>query len=82
VIGQHRSTQRYNAVVKDDNKALKFEILKLAKQYGRYGYCMITGMLKNNGWHVNHKRVERIWRQERMPIWVDQEVFDKCHSLT
>ena len=30
--------------------------------YGRYGSPRITGLLRNEGWLVNHKRVERIWR--------------------
>jgi len=25
-------------------------------------------MLKNEGWSVNHKRVERIWRQEGLKV--------------
>jgi len=29
---------------------------------------MITGMLNNAGWHVNHKRVERIWRREGLKV--------------
>lgn len=29
---------------------------------------MITGMLNNSGWHVNHKRVERIWRREGLKV--------------
>ncbi len=32
--------------------------------YGRYGYRRITALLRNEGWPVNRKRVERIWRQE------------------
>ncbi|OPY76803.1 MAG: hypothetical protein A4E65_03056 [Syntrophorhabdus sp. PtaU1.Bin153] len=36
-------------------------IIELAR---RYGYRMITGLLRNEGWKVNHKRVERIWRKE------------------
>jgi putative transposase len=32
------------------------------------GYRMITGMLNNSGWHVNHKRVERIWRREGLKV--------------
>ncbi len=39
-------------------------IIQLASQYGRYGYRRITAMLRNEGWRVNHKRVERIWRKE------------------
>lgn len=44
------------------------EILRLACQYGRYGYRQITNMLRNNGWRVNHKRVERIWRKEGLKV--------------
>jgi transposase InsO family protein len=40
----------------------------LAKEYGRYGYRRITAMLHNEGWRVNHKRVERIWRQEGLKV--------------
>lgn len=29
---------------------------------------MITGLLRNEGWKVNHKRVERIWRRERLKV--------------
>ena len=38
--------------------------MELASQFGRYGYRRITALLRQRGWHVNHKRVERIWRRE------------------
>jgi transposase InsO family protein len=68
VIGQPRSTQRYNASCKTDEEALRSDIIRLATQYGRYGYRRITVLLCNSGWHVNHKRVERIWRQEGLKV--------------
>ena len=40
------------------------DIIERAREFGRCGYRMITGMLKSSGWHVNHKRVERIWRRD------------------
>ena len=43
-------------------------IVTLASQYGRYGYRRITALLKNEGWKVNHKRVERIWRREGLKV--------------
>lgn len=43
-------------------------IIELTKQYGRYGYRRITALLKSEGWRVNHKRVERIWRREGLKI--------------
>lgn len=43
-------------------------IVELATRFGRYGYRRITALLKAEGWHVNHKRVERIWRQEGLKV--------------
>ena len=43
-------------------------IIELATQYGRYGYRRITALLRNEGWEVNHKRVERIWRKEGLKV--------------
>lgn len=43
-------------------------IIKLAHKYGRYGYRRITALLRIHGWHVNHKRVERIWRREGLKV--------------
>ena len=40
----------------------------MASQYGRYGYRRITGLLRLEGWQVNHKRVERIWRREGLKV--------------
>ena len=68
VIRQPRSTQRYEKTTKDDEERLKVDIIKLASQYGRYGYRRITALLHRQGWRVNHKRVERIWRQEGLKV--------------
>ncbi len=40
----------------------------MASEYGRYGYRRITALLRAEGWWVNHKRVERIWRQEGLKV--------------
>jgi transposase InsO family protein len=40
----------------------------LATKYGRYGYRRITALLNERGWKVNHKRVERMWRQEGLKV--------------
>jgi transposase InsO family protein len=40
----------------------------LARQYGRYGYRRVTALLRDAGWHVNRKRVERIWRREGLKV--------------
>jgi transposase InsO family protein len=47
---------------------LSVAIIRLASRYGRYGYRRITAMLRVEGWIVNHKRVERIWRREGLKV--------------
>jgi len=68
VIGQPRSTQRHESKVSDDEDLLKEALVRLACQYGRYGYRRITALLRDEGWRVNHKRVERLWRQEGLKV--------------
>jgi transposase-like protein len=61
-------TQRKVPCGADDEQALTEDIIALAKQYGRYGYRRITALLRDAGWHVNRKRVERIWRKEGLKV--------------
>jgi transposase InsO family protein len=68
VIGQPRATQRRVLRVRDDEEVLRAEIVTLAARYGRYGYRRIGALLRRDGWQVNHKRVERIWRQEGLKV--------------
>jgi putative transposase len=68
VIGQHRSTQRKRPKGRPDEEDLTAAILRLAEQYGRYGYRRITALLRTEGWHVNAKRVQRIWRREGLKV--------------
>ncbi|MCK5485736.1 MAG: IS3 family transposase [Desulfobacterales bacterium] len=68
VLSQPRSTQRYSVNRAEDEAVLTEHIIELASQYGRYGYRRITAMLRNQGWRVNHKRVERIWRKEGLKV--------------
>ena len=68
VIGQHRSTQRKAPKVKPDEDALTADIIRLASEYGRYGYRRITALLRSEGWQVNAKRVQRIWRREGLKV--------------
>ena len=51
-----------------DEVLLTDRIIELAMDYGRYGYRRITALLQMEGWKVNHKRVERIWRTEGLKV--------------
>lgn len=68
VLGQPRSTQRRKPHVPDDEPRLVRDMVRLATQYGRYGYRRVTELLRREGWQVNHKRIERLWRQEGLKV--------------
>jgi len=68
VLGQHRSTQRKRPHGRADDERLAADIIELARQYGRYGYRRVAELLRRSGWHVNDKRVERIWRREGLKV--------------
>lgn len=68
VVAQCRATQQYVPKRADDAEALRERIVGLAREYGRYGYRRLTALLHQEGWRVNHKRVERIWRREGLKV--------------
>ena len=68
VLGQSRSTQHRRRKVRADEAALRSDVVRLASRFGRYGYRQITNLLRIEGWRVNHKRVERIWREEGLKV--------------
>jgi putative transposase len=77
-LGQHCSTQRKVPCGLPDEAQPTEEIIALAEEFGCYGYRRITGVLNKSGWHVNHQRVERIWRREgaRRPSIATEEETD------
>ena len=67
-MGLARSTLLYKASSRDDDDDLRLALIRLAKQYGRYGYRKIARLLQAEGWKVNHKKVERLWREEGLQL--------------
>ena len=47
-------------------------MIELTRQYGRYGYRRIAALLRDAGWQVNDKRVERLWRREGLKVPMKQ----------
>ncbi len=68
VVGHARSTHRHRVAVPDDEPRMVARMMALATRYGRYGYRRITALLRGEGWLVNHKRVERLWRREGLKV--------------
>jgi len=63
-VRQHRSPQRKVPCGAPDEERLTEDIIELTCAHGRYGYRMITGLLNNSGWQVNHKLVYRLYVEE------------------
>jgi putative transposase len=68
VVGIARSSYRYQARESVEESLLIQRMTELALQYGRYGYRRITVLLRNEGWQVNHKRIERLWKKEGLKV--------------
>ena len=67
-IGLARSTLHYNRTLKDNEDKLRLALIRLAKQYGRYGTRKVGELLRVEGWCVNHKKIECIWREEGLQL--------------
>ena len=64
-----RSTHRYGGrEISAEEKKLVARLHELARQYPRYGYRMVTAKLRQEGWHVNAKRIYRLWRKEGLKV--------------
>jgi transposase InsO family protein len=68
VLEQPRMTQRYEPAQPDKDKMLIADMRRLAGKYPCYGYRFITAKLRQDGWRVNHKRVQRLWRKEGLQV--------------
>ena len=66
--GQNRSTQRYCPQVAQDDDALRKRLRKISEDRPRWGYRRVHGHLLTEGWSVNRKRVQRLWREEGLRV--------------
>jgi transposase InsO family protein len=64
LVGQYRSTQRYVGVPPEYELRLVKRMNELAARYPRFGYRRVWALLRSEGWRVNRKRIERLWRLE------------------
>ena len=67
-LGVSRSSVRYTPQPRSDESLLTRSIVRLAGQYGRYGYRRVHALLKPEGWQVSHGRVMRLWRREGLKV--------------
>jgi len=62
-----RTSYRYEPQP-DPNAVLREKLVELAKQKPRYGYRRLLALLGRRGWVVNHKRLERLYREEHLAV--------------
>jgi len=67
-VGQARSSQRYQARKPRKDQALRERMTQLARRHPRYGYRRVWALLRREGWDVNRKRVQRLWREEGLKV--------------
>jgi putative transposase len=70
LVGQHRSTQRHQPIEPDRDRVLRQELRRLSRTHPRWGYRRAHAVLCEQGWRVNRKAVQRLWREEglRVPV--------------
>ncbi len=68
MLGQPRGTQRYESKRSEQDKELLEEMRSIAAQRPCFGSPQVYEALRRRGWEVNHKRVERLWREQGMQV--------------
>ena len=68
VLGQHRSTERDEPKRAEDDAVLRAELRQFSKDRPRWGYRRAHHHLRELGWDVNRKRVQRLWREEGLRV--------------
>ena len=65
LVGQNRTTQRNRERVIDIGEyKLRLRLREIARSHVRWGRSKAYQLLRREGWEVNHKRVQRLWREE------------------
>ena len=68
VVGQPRSSQRYVSTKAGKDAVLLERMVALSKENPRYGYRRVWALLNREGWPVNKKRVQRLWREADLKV--------------
>ncbi len=68
ITGQHRSTQRHQPRGRDRDEALRAELRALSRRHPRWGYRKAWASLREAGWEVNRKKIQRLWREEGLRV--------------
>ena len=68
LIQQPRATQRYRGVRRDKDAPLVAALRRVSASRPRAGYRMAAAHLRREGWTLNDKRAQRLWREEGLKV--------------
>ncbi len=68
IAGQHRSTQRHEPKLADDEERLRERLRGISRAHPRWGYRRAHAQLCLEGFDLNRKRTQRIWREEGLRV--------------
>jgi putative transposase len=68
ITGRHRSTQRHRPLRTDRDDGLRSALRELSRAHPRWGYRKAWASLREDGWEVNRKRIQRLWREEGLRV--------------
>ena len=68
IAGQNRSTQRHHGPRLDRDDALRRRLREISREHPRWGYRKAWALLRTDGWEVNRKRIQRLWREEGLRV--------------
>ena len=67
IIGADRATVRYRSRRPDDG-AIRSRLRELAAMRRRFGYRRLHILLRREGMHMNHKKLRRLYGEERLQV--------------
>jgi len=69
VVGQHRSTQRLDeATIDEEEQRLRAWLRAFSTRRPRWGWRRAWVQARQEGWDVNRKRIQRLWRAEGLRV--------------
>ncbi len=79
LVGCNRKSARHVSKRGDDT-ALRAALKRLAEKKAAWGYRMLHGALRLDGWQVNHKKLHHLYREEKLALRKKSKKRLKCEK--
>lgn len=81
LIGLWRSTRQYESTPDPEGEHLRARLKELAEKRSTWGCPMLHAVVKREGLVVNHKRTERIYKEERLSLKLRRRKIKRVSEL-